>query len=197
MAKKVKKEHPCSVELKKYKRLVVQKLNVLNPIFINACQGNFNTNVPIPKQIDNFTELYVGLQMMLELVREKVAVLEENIRTIHTHKNSDSILAVKADRRIVHINQNDILYLQGLKDYVIIHLMNNTRLTIHDTLKNMQQTLDTKQFYRVHNSYVIRLDKISRIENNHVIINNTPIPISRKLIKAFKQLYLAMAKPLK
>ena len=59
-------------ELDAYKKYVRRKLNVLSEIFARASIGDFTHNVDVPDEDDEFTELYVGVQIMVEVIREKI-----------------------------------------------------------------------------------------------------------------------------
>jgi light-regulated signal transduction histidine kinase (bacteriophytochrome) len=64
-------------ELEKYKKYVGDKLSKLGPIFAKASIGDFSQNVEIPDEEDEFIELYVGIQMVMEVIREKISELED------------------------------------------------------------------------------------------------------------------------
>lgn len=65
-------------DLHNYKKYVQRKLKALLPIFANSSTGNFKKNVAIPSEEDEFTELYVGIQVMLDVIREKIDLLEKS-----------------------------------------------------------------------------------------------------------------------
>jgi len=65
-------------ELIRYKKYVQRKLKALLPVFANSSTGNFKRNVSIPADEDDFTELYVGIQLMLDVIREKIKLLEKS-----------------------------------------------------------------------------------------------------------------------
>lgn len=85
-------------------------------------------------------------------------------------------IIVKADRKYVRIRIQDILYVEGLKDYVIIHLPDKKVVT-RMTIKAMEDTLPNLQFLRVNKSYIVNKDKIDSFDNNDVYIGNTEIAI--------------------
>lgn len=63
-------------ELENYQKLVAKKLRALSPIFAQASIGDFSKNVPLSEEEDEFTDLYVGVQIILEVVREQTAELK-------------------------------------------------------------------------------------------------------------------------
>ena len=83
---------------------------------------------------------------------------------------------VKADYSSVKVYLKDVLYLEGLKDYVKIHTKEKKILTLI-TMKKIEEKLPSSNFIRVHRSFIIALDKIESIQRNRIIINNNWIPV--------------------
>ena len=85
-------------------------------------------------------------------------------------------IIVKADRRYVKVNLDDINYVEGLKDYVIIHL-SDKRVVTRLTLKGIEEVLPSSTFIRVNKSYIVNRNKIDSFDNNDVFIGTTEISI--------------------
>ena len=85
---------------------------------------------------------------------------------------------VKADKKIVKIPFNDIKYIEGLKDYVMIYTSEKRIITLQ-TLKHLEQNLPSKLFKRVHRSFIVSLDKIKSVVGNSVEIDDRHIPIGK------------------
>lgn len=88
------------------------------------------------------------------------------------HENSsfdgaDAFFFVKADKKLVKINFDDILYIEGLKDYVIIRQENGRVITLQ-TMKSLEDRLPVHKFKRVHRSYIVNIKKITAILGNMV-----------------------------
>ena len=96
----------------------------------------------------------------------------QNAENQQNKKNSDFIF-VKSEYRQIKINFSEILYIEGLKDYVKIYTSSHPRpiLTLM-SLKKLEEELPSEQFMRVHRSYIISLEKIEAIERNHVVIKD-------------------------
>ncbi|RKR82424.1 LytTR family two component transcriptional regulator [Mucilaginibacter gracilis] len=84
---------------------------------------------------------------------------------------------IKSDYRIVKVNLDEIYYLEGARDYVIIHTMAGQTVT-QQSLKSLEELLPANLFVRVHKSYIIALAKINFIERSRISINQQLIPIS-------------------
>ncbi len=74
---------------------------------------------------------------------------------------------VKADKKLVKIKYDDIIYVEGLKDYVIIRMGDNRVITLQ-TMKSLESKLPSHLFRRIHRSYIVALDKINAIIGNMV-----------------------------
>jgi len=87
-------------------------------------------------------------------------------------------LFVKSDYKLVQILFDDILYIEGLKDYIKIYVKNETRPIITlMSLKNMEDTLPSDRFLRVHRSYIVQKNKIENINKNRITIAGYEISI--------------------
>jgi two-component system, LytTR family, response regulator len=102
--------------------------------------------------------------------------LEEPIEPLKTAETPDFIF-VKVEHKIKKINLIDILYIEGLKDYVSIYTKTERILSLQ-TMKKIEESLPTPRFYRVHKSYIIAVDKIDYIERQRIFIGKNSIPLS-------------------
>lgn len=102
----------------------------------------------------------------------------QNNENQQNNKNSGFIF-VKSEYRQIKINFSEILYIEGLKDYVKIYTSSHPRpiLTLM-SLKKLEEELPSEQFMRIHRSYIISLEKIEAIERNHVVIKDGFITIA-------------------
>lgn len=91
--------------------------------------------------------------------------------------NPNDSIFVKTEYRIERIEIRDILYIQGMKDYLQIHTADRKIMTLQ-TFKNLLEALPQIDFQRVHNSYVVSIPKIEHIERNRIRIGKELIPIS-------------------
>lgn len=98
---------------------------------------------------------------------------------------------VKSEYKLVKIDLQKVLYIEGLKDYAKIFLKDQTRpvLTLM-SLKSLEEQLPSQQFMRIHRSFIVRLDRIDLIERNKVVIGPVGITIADAYKETF-QTYLA------
>lgn len=83
---------------------------------------------------------------------------------------------LKVGQKIRKVDLSDILYVEGLKDYVSVYTLTERILTLQ-TMKKIEDILPAPRFVRVHKSYLVALDKIDYIERQRIFIKNNPIPL--------------------
>ncbi|WP_313100444.1 LytTR family DNA-binding domain-containing protein [Epilithonimonas sp.] len=103
---------------------------------------------------------------------------QQSVSASKTEKKQEFFF-VKSEYKQIKINFSEILYIEGLKDYVKIYLKDNPKpiLTLM-SLKKLEEELPSAQFMRIHRSYIIALDKIEAIERNHIVIGKEQIAIA-------------------
>lgn len=113
--------------------------------------------------------------------------VEKFIRWQETFQNQDSedFLLVKADRKHYKIATANILYIEGLKDYIRIHTKGE-KIMVLENMKDILEKLPVNQFVRIHRSYIIPKNKIKIIDGNQIqLISGEQLPIGetyRKLV---------------
>jgi two-component system, LytTR family, response regulator len=93
---------------------------------------------------------------------------------------------LKDGTKLVKVVFDDILYVEGLKDYVTIHLNNNQKIISLQRLKTLEEQLPSDKFIRVHNSFIVALRSIDVVHKNHVQIRNAQIPVGETYKKTFR-----------
>lgn len=91
---------------------------------------------------------------------------------------------IKADYHIHKVKLDNIIFIEGMKDYLRLHLPNERIMTLMSFLK-MEKVLPPDRFMRVHKSFIVSLDKIERIERNIILAGGHQIPIGNKYKKDF------------
>lgn len=104
---------------------------------------------------------------------------KENVENI-----ADEYIFVKSDRRYFKVDLKDILFIEGLKDYVIIQ-MDGQRIITRMNVKNMHDLLPKSTFLRINRSYIVNKNQIISFDNNDVFIRNHEIAIGNSYRDAF------------
>lgn len=96
-------------------------------------------------------------------------------------RSNSEYLFLKADFQIKRFNYRDILYFEGLKDYIKLYVKSTkTAIVFHATLKAVEAKLPSDKFMRTHRSYIVNLENIKTIEKYRIIFGNKYIPVSDK-----------------
>jgi len=96
-------------------------------------------------------------------------------------------LAVKVDGRVVFLRPEEITWVEAADNYVVIHLADNTRLMLRETLSALEERLGTANFARVNRSAVVRLDQVKELQPTFhgdytvVLRDGTRVPLSRSM----------------
>ena len=100
-------------------------------------------------------------------------------------------LFVRADYSLVKVAFADILYIEGLDNYIKIHFDNNKSLLVRMTMKSVSEKLPAPDYIRVHRSFIIQMRKVTSVRNKIIYLGKTEIPIGTNYIddvlKLFKE----------
>ncbi|MCD0465842.1 DNA-binding response regulator [Flavobacterium cupreum] len=109
--------------------------------------------------------------------------VKNNIK-VETTKG-DSHIFIKVDKKMMKINIEEILFVEGMKEYIKVVTPDKTYIT-HKSLTSLSEELPADRFLRIHKSYVIALNKVKSIEGNRIQIQSYTIPIGRNYSKEVK-----------
>jgi len=104
----------------------------------------------------------------------------------HQQSNASlpDFMMVKVEYNTVRIDLKDILFIEGLKDYIKMYCGGRPILT-KSTLKNIEEKLPDQRFCRIHKSFIVSFEKIERIENNRIVIGEHRIPVGDQYRNVF------------
>jgi DNA-binding LytR/AlgR family response regulator len=98
---------------------------------------------------------------------------------------SDAFLLIRADYSLHRIKVEDILLIEGLDDYLKIHLPEQKVVVTRMTMKNMMTELAHSEFVRVHKSFIVPMKKIEKVRNRIIFIGNREVPIGNSYEEEF------------
>ncbi len=98
--------------------------------------------------------------------------------------DKDAYILVRSEYRLQKIKLDDILYIEGMKDYSRIYTPSSKVMTLQN-LKKIEEVLPTPPFFRVHKSYIISSNKVDSIGKNDLFIGEQQIPIGGLYKKTF------------
>ncbi len=127
---------------------------------------------------------------------------EEFLTSVHkaermirsTAKPADEVLSnneflfLKSDYKIKRINFRDILYIEGLKEYVKVYTIHSYKPVLSlSSLKNLEMKLPADKFMRVHRSFIVNLGKIDTIERSRIVFGKKYIPVGDQYRDRFQE----------
>ncbi len=116
-------------------------------------------------------------------------VLKTDDAQFETNEATPEFIFVKSGVKRIKLNFNDIEYIQGLKDYAIIHT-STERIVVKGSVKMVQEMFPPMLFVRVHKSFLVLANAINRIERNKIVIGAYQIPIGRNYRAEIDKLFL-------
>ncbi|MDX2247779.1 MAG: LytTR family DNA-binding domain-containing protein [Bacteroidia bacterium] len=90
-----------------------------------------------------------------------------------------SVIQIRADYSLFSLRVEQILYVEGLDDYLRIYVQQNKPIITRMPLREMMEKLPAEQFMRVHRSYIVALNKIERVRNKIIYMGEKQIPVGR------------------
>ena len=91
---------------------------------------------------------------------------------------TDRFMYVKSDYKLVRVALDDILYIEGLKDYIRIYLQDGTKIMSLMNMKKLEDYLPRPEFLRTHRSYIVHMSKAEAIERFRIVFGDQYLPIS-------------------
>lgn len=112
----------------------------------------------------------------------------------HIHKkdhSTDKNIFIRADFSLVKIPLADILYIEGLADYLKIHIKDRKTIVARMSMKDMMEKLHATGFIRVHRSYILPFSKIEAVRGTTIYIGENEFPIGRTYAEDFFNRYFS------
>jgi DNA-binding LytR/AlgR family response regulator len=93
-------------------------------------------------------------------------------------ESTDDHIYIKTDGKLVRLNNEEILYIESMGDYVKFVLADKKYVS-HNTIKNLEEKINPTVFLKIHRSYIVNMKKVQNIRDNTVVINGLELPISK------------------
>lgn len=90
----------------------------------------------------------------------------------------DRFMLVKSDYKLLRVNLDDILYIEGLKDYVRFYLKNGDKVMSLMSMRRLEDYLPKPEFLRTHRSYIVHMTETPMVDRFRIVFDNVFIPIS-------------------
>jgi len=121
------------------------------------------------KEIDVHTSIEMAIHKHKK--EKELKIENELLRSLTEYKDTADYIFVKNKSKLVRLQVEELMYVEALKDYVVINTVNE-KYTIHSTMKDIEQKLPGRNFIRVHRSFIVNIDKIEAIHQSNVVLDN-------------------------
>lgn len=103
--------------------------------------------------------------------------------------NSDSFINIRADHALMRVPVEKILYIEGLDDYLKIHLVDAKTIVARHTMKSMVELLPAQQFSRIHRSFIVPHSKVTALNRKFIWIDKLRLPIGGSYESGLEDLF--------
>ncbi len=117
-------------------------------------------------------DIQAAVEMALNKHSKELKLRQEAdfLKSLTEHKDGADRIFVKNRSRLMQVKHDDLLFVEALKDYVVVHTSKES-YTIHSTMKEIERKLSDRRFMRVHRSYIVNLNAIESIKYSNITIN--------------------------
>ncbi|MDR1226239.1 MAG: LytTR family DNA-binding domain-containing protein [Prevotellaceae bacterium] len=129
-----------------------------------------------PISYADFLKAATKAQQLASLKRGQVASLSPS---------DDDYLFVKSEYKTVRIPLSEVEYVEGMKEYVCLHLSGKQNVTTLLSMKALEEKLPADKFIRIHRSFMVNLSKITAIERQRVVIGKEYLPVGEQYSTIF------------
>jgi len=123
-----------------------------------------------------FEEFQSACNKALQLFTEP-----ESTSLAHAAKpiKEDGFLFLKSDYKLIRVSLSDVSYIEGVKDYVKVYFDNGARPVMSlMSMRRLEENLPKPEFMRIHRSYIVHMTKVSVVDHQRIVFDNTFLPIS-------------------
>jgi two-component system response regulator LytT len=130
------------------------------------------------------------LHDFLSAVQKAVRLIGLEQRDQNKGEVKNEFLFLKSEYKIKRINFNDVLYIEGMKDYVKVYISGESQPVLSLTsLKILEAQLPPEKCMRVHRSFIVNLEKIHTIERSRIVLGKEYIPVSEQYKDKFQDFH--------
>lgn len=121
---------------------------------------------------------FTRFSQSISKVREFLELKMQQSKIEDISDKSANFVFVKSGVQRIKLQFDDVVYIQGLKDYAIV-FTHSGKILLKGSIKAMLDIFPNNRFVRVHKSFIVSIQKITRLESNQVLLNSQQIPIGR------------------
>jgi DNA-binding LytR/AlgR family response regulator len=91
----------------------------------------------------------------------------------------ENTITLAADHKLYKVNLNDLVYIEGMREYVRYHFTSGKKITVLQSMKSLEESLPQSQFMRIHKSYIISISKATILEGNLIHIGEEKLAVGK------------------
>lgn len=149
-----------------YKSLQIKPLVIFTTAFDHYAVEGFNVNA-----VD---------YLMKPIAHERFETAIDKVKKIKQLKTSsldELFILIRADYKLNKIYLKNILFIEGLDDYVQIHIEGQSKIVARMSMKNIMEQLPATNFIRIHRSFIIPIHRITSVQSKQIFINDQEFPV--------------------
>lgn len=149
-----------------YKSLETKPLVIFTTAFDHYAVEGFNVNA-----IDYLLKpiAYERFELAIEKVKK--------VKQLNHQNDENAFILIRADYKLNKIFLKDILFIEGLDDYIQIHIEGKAKIVARMSMKNIMEELPSNEFIRIHRSFIVPIRKISSVQTKQIFIDDKEFPI--------------------
>ena len=130
----------------------------------------------------------IGYDSFMTAVNKAQKRLNKDSQATEEVDGNDDYLFIKSEYKLIRVELKNITYIEGMREYVRIHLMDQKPIITLLSFKKLMEKLPSESFMRVHRSYIVNLKKITTIERMRIVFeDNIRIPVSDQYKETFQK----------
>ena len=134
----------------------------------------------------------IGYRDFLKSANKARNCFETHLPQLANQVEEKEYLFVKSGYKVVRISLDEIIYIEGMREYVRIHRINGMPIISLISLRILEGQLPSNKFMRVHRSFIVSLKKIKTVDRSRIVFeNSTRIPVSEQYKEMFQK-YIAL-----
>lgn len=149
-----------------YKSLEVKPMVIFTTAFDHYAVEGFNVNA-----VDYLLKpvAYERFETAVEKAKK--------IKQFNANTNQDAFILIRADYKLNKIPIKDILFIEGLDDYIQIHIEGKSKIVARMSMKNIMELLPASEFIRIHRSFIVPIRKVTSVQTKQVHIGEREFPV--------------------
>lgn len=113
------------------------------------------------------------------------------VNELKSESELQNTITLAADHKLYKVKLDDIVFIEGMSEYVRYHLSNGKKIMVLQSMKKLEQILPSEQFIRIHKSYIISIAKANTLEGNMIHISDQRLSVGRSYKSSVQSIFKA------